>query len=93
MTCQKNASITLAEDNFEENFALGEFVGEKSKSLLCRLEDGIFSPASLIMNILYVDPLMKRVPEIIDRVVETVRYNDCYSSRMHKLKLHSRRPA
>jgi hypothetical protein len=87
---QKNASFLFPEAGVEDEYAVGEFVGENSKPLLCRLEDGIFFHYGLTMIMLYGDPLMRRVTEIIDRVVEAGLYNYWNSLRMHGLKLKSR---
>jgi hypothetical protein len=43
--------------------------------LLCRLEDGLVFTTDLTMVIFHWDPLMRRVNEIIDRVVEVGLYN------------------
>ena len=88
---QKNASILLDDDFAEENFALGIFLGENSKPLLCGLKDGIFRQTGLTMIMLPGDPLMRRVTEIIDRVVTAGLYNYWNSLRMHSLKLSSRK--
>jgi hypothetical protein len=86
---QKNASILLADDSVEEYFADGDFVGENSKPLLCRIEDGVFFHYGLTMIMLHGDPLMRRVTEIIDRVVEAGLYNYWNSLRMYSLKLNA----
>jgi hypothetical protein len=85
----KNVSILLADDVVEENLSLGVFVGENSKAMLCRLKDGLFRQSGLTMIMLHGDPLMRRVIEIIDRVVEAGVYNYWISQRMHWLKLLS----
>jgi len=86
---QKNASVLLDDDDVEENIALGIYLGENSKPLLCGIKDGVFRQTGLIMTMLHGDPLMKRVTEIIDRVVEAGIYNYWNSLRMHSLKLSS----
>jgi hypothetical protein len=72
---QKNVSILLTDITADFLYAIGDFVGENSKPLLCRLEDGVVFPSSLTMTLLHGDPLMRRVNEIIDRVVEVDPYN------------------
>jgi hypothetical protein len=57
----KNVSIFVAEISAEYNYATGEIVGEISKHLLCKLEDGVFFPNSLTMMMFHGDPLMRRV--------------------------------
>jgi hypothetical protein len=66
---QKNVSILLIDMVTEEHYAAGGYVDENSEPLLCRLEDGVVLNAGRSMIIFYVDPLMVRVNEIIDRVV------------------------
>jgi hypothetical protein len=70
----KNASILLSEDDAEMLYFFGEIVGENSKPLLCKLEDGVIIPYAKTMLMFHVDPLMRRVSEIIDRVFEAGIY-------------------
>ena len=93
VTYHKNASILLDDDDAEESFAVGLYLGENSKPLLCGLKDGIFRQTGLTMIMLHGDPLMRRVTEIIDRVVAAGIYNYWNSLRMHALKLGSRKIA
>jgi hypothetical protein len=72
---QKNISILLADISAEMYYARGDFVGEDSKPMLCKLEDGVVFPASVTMMMFYGDPLMRRVNDIFDRVVEAGLYN------------------
>jgi hypothetical protein len=67
-------SIFLADDDVEKNLAFGIFVGEKSKPMLCRLKNGLFCQCSLKMIMFHEDPLMRRITEIIDCVVEAGIY-------------------
>ena len=92
-TYQKNASILLDDDEAEENFALGSYLGENSKPMMCGLKDGVFRQTGLTMLMLHRDPLMRRVTEIIDRVNAAGLYNYWNSLRMHSLKLGSRKIA
>jgi len=87
---QRNASILLDDDDAEENFALGSYLGENSKPMLCGLKDGVFRQTGLTMLMLHGDPLMRRVTEIIDRVVAAGLYNYWNSIRKHSLILVSR---
>jgi len=83
---QKNVSILL-EDNLAEGlYAIGTLVGENSEPLLCKLEDGIVSNSGLSMIMFYGDPLMRRVNEIIDHVVEAGLYNYWISLNIEALK-------
>jgi hypothetical protein len=88
---QKNISILLPDDGVEENFALGDYLGENPKPFLCGIKDGVFRNTGLTMLMLHGDPLMRRVIEIIDRVVEAGLYNYWYTMRMHLIKLISRK--
>ena len=72
---QKNVSILFADLSGEYYYASGDFVGKNSKPLLCKLEDGVVFPLSLTMMMFHGDPLMRRVNDIIDRVVEAGLYN------------------
>jgi hypothetical protein len=78
----KNASILLYEQDAEFFYALGYFVGENSKPLVCKLEDGVVIQHSKTMLMYPGDPLMRRVNEIIDRVVEAGLYNHWISLRI-----------
>jgi hypothetical protein len=90
---QKNVSILLIDIDAESKYAVGDFVGENSEPLLCRLEDGVVFTAGLSMIMLHGDPLLKRVTEIIDRVVEAGLYNYWISVSMNKFKLSSQKIA
>jgi hypothetical protein len=67
---QKNVSILLGDKIAEDNYALGNYIGENSEHLLCKLEDGVVFTTGLTMIMFHGDPLMARVTEIIDRVVQ-----------------------
>jgi len=69
----------------------GDFVDENSEPLVCGLEDGVVFTTGLTMVMLHGDPLMRRVTEIIDRVVAAAIYNHSISIRKHWLKLLSRK--
>jgi hypothetical protein len=72
---QKNVSILLDDKAADDNYAQGEYVGENSDSLLCRLEDGVVFNTGLSMIMFHADPLLRRVNEIIDGVVVAGTYN------------------
>ena len=67
---QKNVSIMLSEFYLEIFYAMHKNLGENTEPLLCKLEDGVFFQAGFSMSIIQGDPLMRRVNEIIDHVVE-----------------------
>ena len=90
---QKNVSVLLVDKSVEENYANSEYVGENSEPLLCRLEDGIVRTIGLSMLMFHGDPLLRRVNEIIDRLVEAGIYNYWISLTMDNIKLKSRKIA
>jgi len=65
------------------------FWGENSEPLLCKLEDGVIYNDGLRMAMLNGDPLLKRVTEIIDRLVEAGIYNFWISRDQHLYKVLS----
>jgi hypothetical protein len=89
----KNVSILIDDTRAEENYATGISVGENSEPLLCRLEDGVVFKYGRSMIMIYGDPLMGRVNEIIDRVFEAGMYNFWISHNMYFLKSRYRRIA
>jgi hypothetical protein len=54
-------SVLLVDKLVEENYVCGEYVGEKSESFLCRLEDGVIFNNELTMVMFHGDPLLRRV--------------------------------
>jgi hypothetical protein len=90
---QKNLSVLLSDIVAEIYYAAGYFIGENSKSLLCRLEDMAVFNTGLSMVMFHGDPLLRRVTEIIDRVVEAGIYNYWISQMLNKHKIYSRKIA
>jgi hypothetical protein len=90
---QKNVSVLLSDISAEISYATGSLIGENSEPLLCRLEDGAFLNNGLSMIMFQGDPLLRRVTEIIDRVVEAGLYNYWISLYMHSLKIDARKIA
>ena len=91
--CQKNVSILMDDRIAEEQYAKGNFVGENSEPMVCRLEDGIVYFTGLNMVMFHADPLMKRVNEIINRVVEAGLYKCWISISDNNFKLMYRKIA
>jgi hypothetical protein len=87
----KNVSVLISDKSVEANYVIGNLVGENSEPLLCRLEDGVVFSTGLTMLMFHGDPLMRRVTEIIDRVVEAGIYNYWISLFMNLGKLYSRK--
>jgi hypothetical protein len=88
---QRNASILVADIVAKEFYASGFFVGKNSEPLVCRLQDGVVFTTGLKMMMFHGDPLMKRVSEIIDRVIEAGLYNHWISLFMDLLKVYSQK--
>jgi hypothetical protein len=86
---QKNISLLLTDDEVENHYASGFFVGEYSEPLLCKLEEGVFFQTGRSMIMSHGDPLMRRVNEIIDHVVEAGIYNFWISLYLHRIKIKS----
>jgi hypothetical protein len=70
----KNVSVLVNDMFAEMNYAHGVFVGENSKPLICRLEDSVVYTTGLTIILFHGDPLLRRVSENIDRVVEAGIY-------------------
>jgi hypothetical protein len=88
---QKNISILLLDTMAA--YAAGVNVGENSEPVLCTLEDGVVFTTGLSMVMFYGVPLLRRVTEIIDRVVEAGLFNFWISLQMHGRKFLSRKVA
>jgi hypothetical protein len=88
---QKNVSIFLSDIDAELHYAYGTFVGENSEHLVCRLEDGVFLNTGQAMLAFHGDPLLKRVNEIVVRVVEAGIYNEWISLNINIRKVVSRK--
>jgi hypothetical protein len=83
----KNVSIILPDITVEFKNAFGDTIGDNSKPLLNKLEDGVVSIASLTMLMLHGDPLMRRVNDIIERVFEAGLYNYWISQEINLSKI------
>ena len=83
-------SVLVNDISVEEGYASGHYVGENSEPLLCRLEDGVVYSTGRAMVMFCGDPLMKRITEIFDRVVEAGLFIYWISFSLHQRKLHSR---
>jgi hypothetical protein len=90
---QKNVSVLLQDNDAEMRYAGGDFIGENSEPLVCRLEDGVFFTTGRSMIMFHGDPLMSRVSEVIDRVVEAGLYKQWISFSINLNKLRSRKIA
>jgi hypothetical protein len=89
----KNVSILLNDVEAEKSYALGKYIGENSEPLICKLEDGVVLAMGLTMVMFHGDPLMKRVTEIIDGMIEAGIYNHWISLTFKNLAILSRKKA
>jgi hypothetical protein len=71
---EQNVSVVVPEDNFEMLVDTYLLLKKNVKRPLCRIEDGVFSNNQLAMLMFNGEPLLKRVNEIIDRVLEAGLY-------------------
>jgi hypothetical protein len=74
-------------------YANGYLVGDNSERLVCKLEDGVFYLSGLTVVMFHGDPLMRRVNEIIGRVVEAGLYKYWISLIMNRHKIKSQKIA
>jgi hypothetical protein len=89
----KNVSVFLPDLYFESHYELRGFVGDNGEPLLCRLDDGVFFNSGCVMLMFYGEPLLKRVNEIFDRVVEAGIYNYWNSLIINQYKIESKKIA
>src|SRR5215510_2553374 len=80
----------MDELSFKILYSVGFIVGEHYETLLCKLEDGIVYNYGISMVMFHRDPLLRRVTEIIDRVVQAGLYNYWISALLHRCKLYYR---
>ena len=90
---QKNVSALLYDLDAEVGFSHGDFVGQNSEPLLCMLDDGVYNSDGIAMIMIHGDPLLRRVSEIIDRVVAAGLYTFWISKEMNLFKLHAEKIA
>jgi hypothetical protein len=89
----KNISLFLDDFSIETFYAGGEFVGENGEPLMCKLKDGLVYNNPLSMVMFHGDPLLRRVSEIVDRVIEAGLYNHWIALKMDSYKVHGRKIA
>jgi hypothetical protein len=70
----KNVSVFFSDNNFQIASGSGIYVGENGEPLLCKIDDGVFFNAQCVLIMFYGEPLLKRINEIFDRVVEAGIY-------------------
>jgi hypothetical protein len=90
---QKNVSFLMSDLFVEHYYSNGDLVGEHSETVVCKLEDDVFLQSGYTMLMHRGEPLMGRVNEIIDRLVQAGIYNFWLSLYMHQNKLYSKKIA
>jgi len=87
----KNVSILLLDRVAEDYYDSGHFISENSEPLVCRLDDMVIHFTGLNMIMFHGDPLMRRVSEIVARVVEAGIYNSWIANHTGTIKLQSQK--
>jgi hypothetical protein len=90
---QRNVSLLLIDLDAELSYFTGDFLGENSEPLLCSLKDGVVLHSGQVFLMLKRDQLLRRVNEIIGRVVEAGIYNYWLSKGIHFLKFNYKKIA
>jgi hypothetical protein len=87
----RNVSVLLSDILVELNYAVGNFLSENSEPLICRLDDGVVFSSGLTMLMFHGDALMRRINEILERVVEAGIYTHWNSKHIEFLQSDSRK--
>ena len=85
----KNISVILDEVDIEERYSTSSLMDENSKPLICPLDDGITFTANYAMIMRMGDPLLGRIDEIIQRVMEAGMFMQWKKSHLDKIKIKS----
>jgi hypothetical protein len=85
----KNISIILDEANIEEKYATSSLMDENSKPLICSLDDGIIMTVNIVMMMHVGDPLLERIDEIIQRVVQAGLFMQWKKLHFNMLKIRA----
>jgi hypothetical protein len=88
-----NVSVLISDIMAEINYAVGDFLSKNSEHLVCRLNDGVVFSSRITLIMYHGDPLMRRVNELIYRVVEAGIYTYWSSMRIYSLNLKARKIA
>jgi hypothetical protein len=89
----KNVSVFLPEYQFQIQSDNGVYVGGNEEPLLCRIDDGVYFNPQSVMIMLYGEPLLKRINDIFDRVVEAGLYNFWLSELVNQYKIEAQKIA
>jgi hypothetical protein len=87
----RNVSVLISDILAEINYAVGKFLGENSEPLVCRLDDGVVFSSGITLIMFHGDPLMRRVNELIDRVIEAGIYTHWNSKRIENFQIDSQK--
>jgi hypothetical protein len=85
----KNISIILDEVDIEEKYSSSSVMYENSKPLICPLDDGNVVIINNAMMMRVGDPLLERINEVIQRVVEAGLFMQWKNSHFDELKMRS----
>ena len=89
----KNVPFFMSDLSSEINIDYAYSLGKSSKPWFCRLENGMVYNKGLRMVMMKGDPLLRRISEIFDRVVEAGFYNFWVSFNRHESKITFRKIA
>jgi hypothetical protein len=93
VSVHKNMSLFFDDLWIESYNYWGNFSGGYSEPVMCKLEDDLVYDKRHSMVMIHGDPLLRRVSEIIDRVVEAGLYNHWISVHMNTFILRSQKIA
>lgn len=85
----KNISLIIEELSVEEKYSTSSLIDENSKPLICPLDDGIVMTVNAVMMVRMGDPLLGRIDEIIQRVVEAGLFMQWKKSYFDKIEIES----
>jgi hypothetical protein len=85
----KNISIILDEVDIEEEFAGSSLMDKNSKPTICSLDDGIVMTVHIAMMMHVGDPLLERIDEIIQRVVQAGLFMQWKKLHLNMIKIRA----
>jgi hypothetical protein len=85
----KNISIILEDADVEEKYSNSSLMDENTKPLICPLDDGFTITVNIVMTMSVGDPLLERIDEIIQRIVEAGIFMQWKKSHFDKIKIRS----
>jgi hypothetical protein len=87
----KNISVILFDELVEEKYSNSSLMDENSKPLICPLDDGILMTAKFAMLVHAGYPLLERIDEIIQRVVEAGMFMQWRKLHFEMIRIESRK--